>query len=337
MTPVTGRHSMIDSPEPVRRVAPPSAIITSSMPHRVNSHSDTSCGVAFREREPDDRHRRRARPPWSSRGGGHEGIPVRSLSATPSGHLAVGGTGIRPAAAHVDAHFDNGRPVPYCKRYGSGSSCRVGHGEMLPRRILEYREHEVAERTAAACLDREGHPHHGPAVRPRRESARSLLKAALLLCGLVRGRRAAAGPARTRTTPLLQGGLLQRGLEGRLVFLAVIGTHGLRRRPAAPGGGLRRRLRLRPWPGAPLLTTLATLAGCLADLLWARAIGRDWVRRRVLHGRHGAAGRLHRRKPLQRHPDPAPAPGRQQPDGQPVLRLSSACVIVAVPGGHPAR
>ena len=41
------------------------------------------------------------------------------------------------------------------------------------------------------------------------------------------------------------------------------------------------------WRGT-LLALAAQLLGCLADLLWARLVARDWVRRR-LEGRFGAA------------------------------------------------
>ncbi|WP_428376940.1 TVP38/TMEM64 family protein [Lichenicoccus sp.] len=111
---------------------------------------------------------------------------------------------------------------------------------------------------------------------------RSLLKAALLLCGLL-----AAGVL-LRALPglnhaMLQGGVLQRGLEGRLVFLGIgtlVCAVGLPRQAVGFAGGFAYGL---VW--GTLLTTVATLAGCLADLFWARAVGRDWVRRRMRHGR----------------------------------------------------
>lgn len=112
--------------------------------------------------------------------------------------------------------------------------------------------------------------------------ARSLLKAALLLCGLVAaGVLLRALPALNHA--MLQGGLLQRGLEGRLVFLGIgtlVCAVGLPRQAVGFAGGFAYGL---VW-GA-LLTTLATIAGCLADFVWARAVGRDWVRRRMRHGR----------------------------------------------------
>ncbi len=111
---------------------------------------------------------------------------------------------------------------------------------------------------------------------------RSLFKAAMLLCGLL-----LAGIL-LRSLPglnhaLLQGGVLQRGLEGRLIFLAVgtmVCAVGLPRQAVCFAGGIAYGL---VW--GTVLTTLATLAGCLADLFWARAIGRDWVQRRLLRGR----------------------------------------------------
>ncbi len=110
----------------------------------------------------------------------------------------------------------------------------------------------------------------------------SLFKAALLLCGLV-----AAGVL-LRALPglnhaMLQGGLLQRGLEGRLVFLGIgtmICAVGLPRQAVGFAGGFAYGL---VW--GTLLTTIATLVGCLADLFWARAVGREWVRRRMRRGR----------------------------------------------------
>nr|WP_321985936.1 VTT domain-containing protein [uncultured Lichenicoccus sp.] len=111
---------------------------------------------------------------------------------------------------------------------------------------------------------------------------RALFKAALLLGGLV-----AAGVL-LRALPglnhaMLQGGVLQRGLEGRLIFLGIgtlVCAVGLPRQAVGFAGGFAYGLVV-----GTLLTTLATLAGCLVDLFWARAIGRDWVRRRIRHGR----------------------------------------------------
>ena len=41
ITPSSGAHSMIDSPDPVSRVAPPSAIITSNIAQIANSQDET--------------------------------------------------------------------------------------------------------------------------------------------------------------------------------------------------------------------------------------------------------------------------------------------------------
>jgi len=104
-----------------------------------------------------------------------------------------------------------------------------------------------------------------------------LMLAALVLAGLL-----------VRSLPglrhaLFDGVLLRRGLTGRLVFLGIgtlICASGLPRQAVGFAGGFA----YGPLLGT-LLTTLATTAGCLVDFYWARLVGRDWARRRLLRGR----------------------------------------------------
>jgi len=113
-------------------------------------------------------------------------------------------------------------------------------------------------------------------------SLRPLLKPGLLLCGLL-----LAGLL-IRTLPGIDHAVLSRdvlrdGLRGRLVFLCIgtlVCAVGLPRQAVGFAGGFA----YGPVVGA-LLTTVATMLACVADLLWARLVGRDWVRRRLLRGR----------------------------------------------------
>jgi uncharacterized membrane protein YdjX (TVP38/TMEM64 family) len=110
---------------------------------------------------------------------------------------------------------------------------------------------------------------------------RLLIKPGLLLCGLL-----AAGLL-MRTLPgidhaVFSRDMLRDGLRGRVIFLcigALVCSVGLPRQAVGFAGGFA----YGPVMGT-LLTTVANLAGCLADMLWARLVGRDWARRRLLRG-----------------------------------------------------
>ncbi len=81
---------------------------------------------------------------------------------------------------------------------------------------------------------------------------------------------------------LFSRALLRDGMRGRIIFLCVgtlICAVGLPRQAVGFAAGFA----YGPALGI-LLTTIANLIACLADLLWARLIGRNWARRRVLRG-----------------------------------------------------
>lgn len=114
-----------------------------------------------------------------------------------------------------------------------------------------------------------------------------LLLLVLLLLGLL-----------LRQLPGAQGGLLpavsvlRDGLTGRLLFLlagTVVCTVGMPRQVVCFAGGIAYGL----LPGL-LLSSLATVAGCLFGFLWARLAARDWARRRLEHRAGGWLSRLDR-------------------------------------------
>ena len=111
---------------------------------------------------------------------------------------------------------------------------------------------------------------------------RLLLRPGLLLCGLLAaGLLVRALPGIGQTA--LSRDLLRDGLQGRFLFVcvgALICAVGLPRQAVGFAGGFA----YGPITGT-LLTTVANLIACLADLLWARLVARDWARRRLLRGR----------------------------------------------------
>ncbi len=117
---------------------------------------------------------------------------------------------------------------------------------------------------------------------PAAEWLRPLFRPGLLLCGLL-----AAGLL-IRALPgidqiLFSRDLLRDGLHGRIVFLCVgtlICAVGLPRQAVGFAAGFA----YGPLTGV-VLTTIATLAACLADLLWARTLAYGWARRKLLRGR----------------------------------------------------
>ncbi len=117
---------------------------------------------------------------------------------------------------------------------------------------------------------------------PTTDWLRPLARPALLLCGLL-----AAGLL-IRQLPgidqaMFSRVLLRDGLHGRVVFLCVgtlICAVGLPRQAVGFAAGFA----YGPTMGMAL-TTVANLAACLADLLWARMVARGWARRRLLQGR----------------------------------------------------
>ena len=124
-------------------------------------------------------------------------------------------------------------------------------------------------------------------------SIRRLLKPALLLLGLL-----AAGLALRFLPGTGQGGLLpaidvlREGLRGRLLFLLVgtlICAVGMPRQAVCFAGGIAYGLL-----AGVLLSSLATVAGCLLGFLWARLAGRDWARRRLEGSGRGWLARLDR-------------------------------------------
>ena len=117
---------------------------------------------------------------------------------------------------------------------------------------------------------------------PAAEWLRPLVRPGLLLCGLlVAGLLIRSLPGIDRA--LFSRDLLRDGLHGRVLFLCVgtlICAVGLPRQAVGFAAGFA----YGPAIGMAL-TTLANLAACLADLLWARMVARDWARRRLLRGR----------------------------------------------------
>ena len=95
-----------------------------------------------------------------------------------------------------------------------------------------------------------------------------------------------------------QGGLLptvsvlRDGLTGRLLFLVagtVVCAVGMPRQVVCFAGGIAYGL----MPGL-LLSSLATVTGCMVGFLWARLAARDWARRRLEHRAGGWLARLDR-------------------------------------------
>lgn len=131
-----------------------------------------------------------------------------------------------------------------------------------------------------------------PKAAPAAAGARRLLRPALLLIGLL-----AIGLA-IRHLPGGHDGMLpaidvlRHGLRGRLLFLlagTLICAVGMPRQAICFTGGIAYGL----VPGI-VLSSLATLAGCLLGFLWARLAGRDWARRRLLGRAQGWLARLDR-------------------------------------------
>ena len=120
------------------------------------------------------------------------------------------------------------------------------------------------------------------AVRATAASLLPLLRPSLLLCGLLAaGLLIRALPGIDHTA--FSRDLLRDGLQGHAIFLCLgtlICAVGLPRQAVGFAGGFA----YGPVMGT-LLTTAATLLGCLADLLWARLVARDWARHRLLRGR----------------------------------------------------
>ena len=136
---------------------------------------------------------------------------------------------------------------------------------------------------------------HLPDAVPAPASALALshlLRPALLLFGLL-----AAGLLLRR----LPGGhdgllpaiaVLREGLQGRLLFLLVgslICAVGMPRQAVCFAGGIAYGL----LPGI-VLSSLATLSGCVLGFLWARLAGRHWARRRLAAHADGWLARLDR-------------------------------------------
>ncbi len=120
------------------------------------------------------------------------------------------------------------------------------------------------------------------ARHPTTDWLRPLARPALLLCGLLAaGLLIRALPGIDQT--LFSRALLRDGLHGRILFLCfgtLICAVGLPRQAVGFAAGFA----YGPLMGMAL-TTLANLAGCLVDLLWARTVARDWARRKLLQGR----------------------------------------------------
>lgn len=120
------------------------------------------------------------------------------------------------------------------------------------------------------------------ALRATALSLRPLLRPGLLLCGLLTaGLLVRALPGIDHT--VLSRDLLRDGLHGRIVFICIgmlICAVGLPRQAVGFAGGFAYGLVM-----GTLLATIANLLACLADLLWARLVARDWARRRLLRGR----------------------------------------------------
>lgn len=141
----------------------------------------------------------------------------------------------------------------------------------------------------------------------------ALLLAGLLLGGLAlrtgAGRQALDAPA-------------QLGPAGFVAIAALACALGVPRQVAAYAAGLGFGL----WGGVALAMA-AQLLGCAADFVWARAVARDWARRRV----HGRLGRLD--KALQLHPFTTTLTLRLLPVGSNLLLnfLAGASAVAAGP------
>lgn len=86
--------------------------------------------------------------------------------------------------------------------------------------------------------------------------------------------------------------MLRHGLAGRLLFLlagTVVCAVGMPRQVVCFAGGIAYGL----LPGL-LLSSVATVAGCLFGFLWARLAARDWARRRLEQRAGGWLARLDR-------------------------------------------
>ncbi len=132
-----------------------------------------------------------------------------------------------------------------------------------------------------------------PAGQVQTGSLRRLLRPALLLLGLL-----AAGlllrhlPG--RPDGLLPGvATLRDGVSGRVLFLlagSLICALGLPRQAVCFAGGIAYGL-----VEGTLLSTAATVVGCLLGFGWARLAGRDWARHRLEGRAQGWLARLDRR------------------------------------------
>jgi uncharacterized membrane protein YdjX (TVP38/TMEM64 family) len=120
-------------------------------------------------------------------------------------------------------------------------------------------------------------------------SLRPLIRPFLLLCGLlaaglaIRELPGIGHPGPGHPGGIFSRGLLRDGLHGRVIFLCVgtlVCAAGLPRQAVGFAGGFAYGTVM-----GTLLTTAATLTASLVDLLWARMVGRDWARRRLLRGR----------------------------------------------------
>lgn len=123
-------------------------------------------------------------------------------------------------------------------------------------------------------------------------SVRRLLKPALLLLGLLAAGLLLRHLPDGRAGLLPAAELLQRGVRGPLLFLllgTLICTVGMPRQAVCFASGIAYGL----WAGV-LLSSVATIAGCMIGFLWARVVARDWARRRLEARAGGWLSRLDR-------------------------------------------
>lgn len=137
-----------------------------------------------------------------------------------------------------------------------------------------------------------------PGLRPvatQAGSARRLVRPALLLLGLL---LAGLLLRHVQETGGGHGGLLpavavlRQGVRGTLLFLllgTLICAVGMPRQAVCFAAGIAYGL----WEGV-VLSTVATVAGCLLGFLWARIVARDWARARLQRRAGGWLARLDR-------------------------------------------
>lgn len=118
---------------------------------------------------------------------------------------------------------------------------------------------------------------------PSGTPGRAILRLALLLLGLLGGGLVLRSFAGHLDTELIDQLVVGQGITGQLVYVLLAAAScatGVPRQAAGFAAGYAFSAAL----GAPLALVLAMLAqvlGCALDFFWARAVARDWARKRL--------------------------------------------------------